>query len=191
MKEILYGKSTKCRSCSVRDRMAQVPEEILKAASARMNSVPRFGKYLVLEQQYGKAAVSRLRGSLAGARQRCVNPNCISYQNYGGRGIKFGFTDVYAAVLFCLSELGPIPDGESIDRIDNDRGYEPGNLRWATVTEQARNRRQYRRAHTGRAIRRVMQHRSDLTYETVRNWLRAGVTEQEAMERGKYVRTSI
>lgn len=171
--------------------MAETPAEVRKAASVAMNAVPRTGKYAALEAHYGTDNVRRLRRLLAGARQRCENPNNLSYANYGGRGIRFGFTGVYDAVLYCLTELGPIPTDRSVDRIDNEAGYEPGNIRWATPDEQARNKRQYKRTHVGRAIRRVLQHRDDLTYETVRMWLRSGVTEQEAMTRGKYARTSL
>lgn len=171
--------------------MATVPLAKLQAASARMNAAPRVGKYTALEATYGAGPVRRLRRLLAGARQRCENPQNMAYRNYGERGIRFGFAGVYEAVVYCLTELGPIPDGRSIDRIDNERGYGPGNIRWATAAEQARNRRQYKRTHIGRAIRRVMQHRDDLTYETVRTWLCAGVTEEEAMVRGKYDRTGV
>lgn len=171
--------------------MAKTPAEVRKAASVAMNAVPRTGKYAALEAHYGTDNVRRLRCLLAGARQRCENPNNLSYANYGGRGIRFGFTGVYDAVLYCLTELGPISTDRSVDRIDNEAGYEPGNIRWATPDEQARNKRQYKRTHVGRAIRRVLQHRDDLTYETVRMWLRSGVTEQEAMTRGKYARTSL
>lgn len=171
--------------------MTQVPEVERKAASARMNEVLRQSKYAELESLYGVAAVNRLRRALAGARQRCENSNNLAYPNYGGRGIKFGFPGVYEAVVYCLSELGPPSAGQSVDRIDNECGYEPGNIRWATAAEQARNKRQYKRAHVGRAIRRVLQHRDDLTYETVRVWLLSGITEQEAMTRGKYARASL
>jgi hypothetical protein len=171
--------------------MSTLTTEERSVLSQRLLSVPRKSKYEVLQNHYGRHEVDRLRHLLAGARQRCINPNNLAYPNYGGRGITFGFSGVYEAVVYCLTELGPIPDGKSIDRIDNERGYEPGNIRWAIAAEQARNKRQYKRTHVGRIIRRVMNARSDLTYETIRTWLRSGVTEEEALTRGKYARTSI
>jgi hypothetical protein len=72
-------------------------------------------------------------------RQRCVNPNCVDYPDYGGRGINVcARWDDFSAFA---EDMGDRPEGASIDRIDNTRGYEPNNCRWATHAQQAQNRR--------------------------------------------------
>jgi len=71
------------------------------------------------------------------AKVRCVNPNSHAWENYGGRGIRFLFGS-FEAFLSCV---GPRPVGLTIDRIDNDSHYMPGNMRWATRSEQRRNQR--------------------------------------------------
>lgn len=73
-------------------------------------------------------------------RQRCTNPKHASYPNYGGRGVTVcARWDDFAAFL---ADVGPRPSPRhSIDRVDNARPYEPGNVRWSTRTEQTRNRR--------------------------------------------------
>ncbi|MEU1397158.1 hypothetical protein ABZ403_14000 [Micromonospora zamorensis] len=76
----------------------------------------------------------------AGAKSRCNNPNTPVYGAYGGRGIKMD-PEWEKDFLAFWRELGPRPAGTSLDRIDNDRGYEPGNVRWATLEEQANNKR--------------------------------------------------
>jgi hypothetical protein len=71
------------------------------------------------------------------AKARCTRPELRCWLNYGGRGIKFlfeSFEQFYA-------ELGPRPAGKTLDRRDNDGHYEPGNVRWATRSEQEKNKR--------------------------------------------------
>jgi hypothetical protein len=72
-------------------------------------------------------------------KARC-NPNSKVYEYYGGRGIKVAAPFLVFEVFF--AEVGFRPGPEySLDRIDNDGDYAPGNLRWALKTEQNRNRR--------------------------------------------------
>jgi hypothetical protein len=71
--------------------------------------------------------------------QRCCNENNPAYPRYGGRGITIHPEWVLSFSAF-LSYMGPRPSAaHSLDRIDNDKGYEPGNVRWATAEVQNQN----------------------------------------------------
>jgi hypothetical protein len=83
---------------------------------------------------------------------RCTDPGNAAYQNYGGRGITVcdrWRDDVSVFVADLEREIGPRPEGVgkggralySLDRIDNDCGYEPGNIRWSLAVEQVANQR--------------------------------------------------
>jgi len=78
-------------------------------------------------------------------KSRCYNPKVRSFKDYGGRGISVcedwrnNFEEYQN---YIERELGPPPSDEhTIDRVDNDGDYEPGNLRWASKHEQTHNRR--------------------------------------------------
>ena len=74
-------------------------------------------------------------------KSRCYNPKVPCYPRYGGRGIRVCDEWLGSFTAF-LRNVGRAPSPKhSIDRVDNARGYEPGNVRWATATEQSRNRR--------------------------------------------------
>ncbi len=76
-----------------------------------------------------------------GMKQRCHNENDPAFGRYGGRGIAV-CEEWRATFPAFFAHIGPRPSRQhSVDRMDNDRGYEPGNVRWATAKEQQNNTR--------------------------------------------------
>lgn len=75
--------------------------------------------------------------SWRGMRERCLNPNSISYRNYGAKGIDCDPRWQDFRLFFW--DLGPRPQGYTLERIDNERGYWPDNCCWADRAAQSRN----------------------------------------------------
>jgi len=87
-----------------------------------------------------------------GMKQRCHNPAANGYTEYGARGITVCDSWRESFERF-LADMGERPDGMTLDRIDNDRGYEPDNCRWATRSDQQSNRKCRRMVeHNGRSV---------------------------------------
>lgn len=122
-----------------------------------------------------------------GAKDRCTNPNNRSYHRYGGRGIKFAFSTTKEMAEWVVDNLGYRPsNAHSIDRIDNNRHYERGNLRWATAVEQANNKRAYTVGAVGARIRVLQKERPDLSYETIRTEIKKGWSDEEIIAKVKW-----
>lgn len=71
--------------------------------------------------------------------QRCTNPKYTQYADYGGRGIKVA-NNWHKFTQF-LADMGVRPESTSLERLDNEGHYEPGNCKWATKKEQQNNQR--------------------------------------------------
>lgn len=120
---------------------------------------------------------------------RCSNPKIRNFHNYGGRGIRVCERWLSFANFYEDMAVGHF-EGASIDRIDNDGNYEPGNCRWATPKEQGRNRRTNRtvtyRGKTMTLIEAIES--SGKTSALVNNRLSRGWTLTRALEEPLFFR---
>lgn len=113
---------------------------IANGTELRSNSIKSCGCLLVTRG----ATDSPLGHVWYGILRRCHNPNDKDYPNYGGRGITVcdAWRDNFAEFEAYASQLPHYGEKNySLDRIDNSLGYFPGNIRWATPTQQSRNKR--------------------------------------------------
>ena len=73
-------------------------------------------------------------------RERCMNPKCKAYKNYGGRGIVV--CSRWQSFKNFFEDVGPKPSSKhTLERINNNLGYDKNNCKWATWSEQAKNKR--------------------------------------------------
>jgi hypothetical protein len=99
---------------------------------------------------------------------RCTLPKHPAYHRYGGRGI--GVCERWRNSFPAFHEdMGPRPDGLTLDRIDSDGNYEPGNCRWATPKEQQNNTSTNKFVEIDGERLTIAQHarRLDINYETL------------------------
>lgn len=128
-----------------------------------------------------KSRVYRIWDSML---SRCKNPNHTSYHRYGGRGVRVAERWLKFESFF--EDMGEPPTSKhTLDRRDNSKGYEPENCRWATRSEQQRNR--VSNVHLSAfgevklLIEWVEDPRCEVSYGTVRARLRRGWSPEEAI----------
>lgn len=117
-------------------------------------------------------------------RSRCTNPHNAAFANYGGRGIRVcAEWDSFDRFLAAVGQR-PSP-AHTLERIDNAKGYEPGNVRWATRAEQARNTRANRLVTYNGETRCVAEWEDALGFHrnVVASRLHRGWSESEALSR--------
>lgn len=111
-------------------------------------------------------------------KRRCYKVEDMNYQNYGGRGIKVCDRWLNSFESF-YEDMGKRPSDEySLDRIDVNGNYEPSNCRWATTTEQARNRRKSLYIEIGGRKLHLMEvsEKYQIPYATILSRYKAGMT---------------
>lgn len=96
---------------------------------------------IIPKERQPKITDHPLYSTWMGMRKRCYNPKHDSYKNYGGRGIVL-CDRWFKSFIDFANDMGPKPDKSyTIDRINNDGMYEPGNCKWSSPAEQALNKR--------------------------------------------------
>jgi hypothetical protein len=149
-----------------------VPTSALRTGATRSCGCCRRAAILTAITRHGASSTPEYR-IYSHAKYRCQNPADHSYHNYGGRGIRFYFRTFEEFITY----VGPRPSiNHSLDRINNNGHYEPGNVRWATSKEQQVNTRRNRLIQYNDITRTVSQWAELLgvRYQSLATRLRAG-----------------
>jgi hypothetical protein len=120
----------------------------------------------------------------SGMHDRCRNPKNKRFAQYGGRGI--AVCERWQDFAVFREDMGARPSSRyTIDRIDNDRGYEPGNCRWATRLEQNSNQRHTRTlvAFGRRQSMSAWAREIGITRESLRDRLAKGMSVEDAVSK--------
>ena len=134
----------------------------------------------------GSKGFSPTYSSWACMVQRATNPNLMHAASYKGRGISID--PRWLEFTAFLEDMGERPEGTTLDRKDVNGNYEPGNCRWATITEQANNKRSSRMATLNGKTQSVTQWCKELGWSHHTVWARIGkwgYTPEEALTRPK------
>lgn len=154
-----YGKRCFKCICDCSNEYLVIPKHLLdgkvKSCGCKHKELSR--EAAIIHGAYSHGKPERLYRVYRSMIERCYDPKNCSYKNYGGRGIKVcqEWKDNYPAfkkwAFLNGYEENKSRKDQSIDRINNDGNYEPGNCRWATAKEQRANQRSHK-IHKRRAM---------------------------------------
>lgn len=118
-------------------------------------------------------------------KKRCENPKHKFYSYYGGRGIKV--CEHWQSFESFYKDMAPRPEGLTIDRINSNGDYSPENCRWATRTEQTRNRKNSRFIEWGGEKIPLIEAAKmlNIKYSCILDRVRSGWTNEKIMTNGK------
>ncbi|MDD5176274.1 MAG: hypothetical protein PHQ05_07635 [Sterolibacterium sp.] len=129
-----HGKKTRLRCrCDCGNEAAPLAENVLRGLTKGCGC-----KVLTGNQTHGMRGSPEYK-SWNMMLQRCTNPRNARWKHYGGRGI--AVCDEWRDFASFFANMGPRPPGTSLDRVDVNGNYEPGNCRWADAKTQANNKR--------------------------------------------------
>lgn len=159
-------------------------QKVVVGRSLRNGDTTSCGCYAIESRRTHGETTTKEYGIWANMKTRCFNPNRKTYINYGGRGITICDRWINSYENF-LEDMGTCPEGLTIERIDNNGDYEPGNCKWATTKEQAYNTRRNVWIEYGgkRMVRNDWIKKVGIVWGTWRYWLKKGLTEEEVLRR--------
>ena len=133
------------------------------------------------------AAIARTFSTWSAMLGRCFVPGALGYEHYSGRGISV--CEQWFTFAGFVADMGLRPDGLTLDRIDNDGDYEPGNCRWATKSQQARNTRRNR--VVGGVLQVEAAEQSGVLASTISRRIAAGYSAADALNGNKIVKVKL
>lgn len=136
---------------------------------------------------HGKSNTS-LYKLFSGIKRRCLNKNDSNFNNYGGRGIEIceEWLNDYDSFYSWANENG-YKEGLSIERIDNDKGYNPNNCKWIEMSEQSKNRRCNKYIEINGDIKTISEWARlvGIDRNTISRRLKRGISGENLIKRGR------